>query len=61
MSIVLLQLMGLNPLVATLLVDMNFMVIRTDGNFLQKKKQQLNRMEVQITDKLDQFLVSTKY
>ena len=25
--------MGLHPLVATLLVNMNFMVVRTDGNF----------------------------
>ena len=32
-SIVLLQLMSLHPLVAALLVDMNFMVIWTDGNF----------------------------
>lgn len=32
-SIVLLQLVGLNPLVAALLVDMNFMVIGADGNF----------------------------
>lgn len=41
--------MSLNPLVATLLVDMNFMVIRADGNFLKRKKthtQQLNRMKV---------------
>lgn len=33
MAIVFLQFMGLNPLVATLLVDMNFMVIGTNGNF----------------------------
>lgn len=32
-SIVLLQLVGLNPLVAAFLVDMNFMVIGADGNF----------------------------
>lgn len=31
-TIVLLQLMGLHPLVATLFVDMNFMVVRTNGN-----------------------------
>lgn len=30
--------MSLSPLVATLLVDMNFMVIRTDGNFWRKIK-----------------------
>ena len=33
MSIVLLQLMGLHPLVATFLMDVNFMVVRTDGEF----------------------------
>lgn len=31
-TIVLLQLMGLHPLVATLFIDMNFMVVRTNGN-----------------------------
>lgn len=64
MSIVLLQLVGLNPLVATLLVDMDFMVIRTDGNFCKgktkKTKQHVDRMEVQITNKLDQFQVGFK-
>ncbi len=65
MSIVLLQLMSLNPLVATLFVDMDFMVIRTDGNFCKKqekkkKKEQVNSV-TQITNKLDQFLVPGKY
>lgn len=32
-SIVLLQLVGFHPLVTTLLVNMNFVVIWTDGNF----------------------------
>ena len=40
MSIVLLQLVGLNPLVATLLVDMDFVVIRTDGNFCKGKTKE---------------------
>ena len=37
MSIMLLQFMGLNPLVTTLLVDMDFMVVWTDGNFYRVK------------------------
>lgn len=60
----LLQLMGLNPLVATLLVDMNFMVVRTDGNFwrnnLKTAGQQLWRSG-NLTNVSDQFLVSVKY
>lgn len=37
-SIVLLQFVGLDPLVATLLVNMNFMVIWADGNFCMRKR-----------------------
>lgn len=58
MSIVLLQLMGLNPLVATLLVDMDFVVVRTDGDFCRNTKQssRVHRM----ANELDQFLSNDK-
>lgn len=36
-AIVFLQLMSLDPLVPTLLVDVDFMIIRANGNLLKKK------------------------
>lgn len=41
-SIVLLQFMSLNPLVATLFVDVNFMVVWTDGNLCRKNNDNKN-------------------
>lgn len=60
MSIVLLQLMGLDPLVATLLEDMNFMVIWTDGNFCRREanKLEVNKVDFKLANKSDRFLVS---
>ena len=45
--IVLLQLVGLDPLVAALLVDMNFVVIGTDGEFCKKTQRMTNKEEKQ--------------
>lgn len=59
-TIVLLQLMSLNPLVATLLVDMNFMVIRTDGNFFKEKQRRSTGWKYRLTDTLDQFLPNSE-
>lgn len=58
--------MGLHPLVATLLVNMNFMVVRTDGNFCggggerEREGKNVNMLDLELTNKLDQFLVSAK-
>lgn len=51
-SIVLLQLVGLHPLVATLLIDMNFMVIWTDGNFCRKEtnKREVNMVDLKVSE-----------